>query len=138
MTIYKPFLIAGSILGALSVALGALGAHGLQRLVDQKGLEQRVVQTFHTGVEYQFYHALALIAAGILFAYFPNSWMRAAGWCYLAGVICFSGSLYVITALKVSGGGSIGAGGLVTPLGGLILMAGWVCMIIAVLSKRAA
>lgn len=136
--IFKPFLVAGTILGALAVALGALGAHGLQRMVDQKGLEQRLVQTFHTGVEYQFYHTLALLGAGILYAYFPGSWMRAAGWCYLAGILCFSGSLYAITLLKISGGGSIGVAGVITPLGGLILIAGWVCALVAVLLQRAA
>ena len=136
--IYKPFLVAGTILGALAVALGALGAHGLQRLVDQRGLEQRLVQTFHTGVEYQFYHALALLGAGILVAYFPGSWMRAAGWCFLAGVICFSGSLYAITLLKVFGGGSIGVAGVITPLGGLVLIAGWACALVAMLLQRAA
>ena len=118
--------MAGAILGALAVALGAFGAHALKRVADEQ-----TVGVFHTGVEYQFYHALALLGVGILYAQFPGAWTNRSGWCFLIGTLLFSGSLYAITLLKVSGGGSIGPAGVLTPIGGLFFIAGWVSLLIS-------
>jgi uncharacterized membrane protein YgdD (TMEM256/DUF423 family) len=128
----KTFLITGAVFGALAVALGAFAAHGLKRIADES-----TVNVFHTGVEYQFYHAFALLIAGILYAQFPNAWVARSGWCFGIGIVLFSGSLYAITLLKAFGGGSIGPVGIVTPLGGLFLIAGWVSLLIGLLVKSA-
>ena len=92
---HKTYLITGSLFGALAVALGAFGAHGLKKIVDAD-----TVATFQTGVQYQMYHALALLAAAILFERFPNKWIKWAGACFIIGIILFSGSLYLLTAVE--------------------------------------
>jgi uncharacterized membrane protein YgdD (TMEM256/DUF423 family) len=125
----KTFLIAGALFGALAVGLGALAAHALERVVDD-----RTFRAFHTGVEYQFYHALALLGVGILYSYFPNVWTLRSGWCFIIGIVLFSGSLYAITLLKWAGG-SIGYGGILTPIGGLFFIAGWISLLMTFLSK---
>ena len=125
----KTFLIWGAAYGALAVVLGAFAAHALKRIADEA-----TVNVFHTGVEYQFYHAFALLAVGILTAYFPSVWIARGGWCFVIGTILFSGSLYALTALKINGG-SIGVAGVVTPIGGLFFIAGWVCLLLGLLRK---
>lgn len=125
----KTFLIWGAVYGALAVALGAFAAHGLKRYADDS-----TIAVFHTGVEYQFYHAFALLAVGILFASFPSAWLVRSGWCFVIGTILFSGSLYAITALKINGG-SLGPAGILTPIGGLFFIVGWVCLILGLLKK---
>ncbi|MCL6453359.1 MAG: DUF423 domain-containing protein [Alicyclobacillus sp.] len=117
------FLIVGGVLGFLAVALGAFAAHGLRAKVPPDRLA-----TFHTGAQYQMYHALALIACGISMRLWPpGAWFGAAGWLFTVGVILFAGSLYL---LCVSGKRWLGA---ITPVGGLCFLAGWVCFVIACL-----
>lgn len=115
------FLLVASVLGALSVAGGAFGAHAL------KGqLTETALNSFETGVRYQMYHALALLGIAMLAKQNPEvSLFTTAGWCFIAGVVLFSGSLY---GLSLAG---IKAFGPVTPLGGVAFMAGWVCLAIA-------
>lgn len=122
-------MIWGAVYGALAVVLGAFAAHALKRIADEA-----TVNVFHTGVEYQFYHAFALLAVGILFGSFPSAWMIRSGWCFVIGTILFSGSLYALTALKINGG-SIGVAGVLTPVGGLFFIAGWVCLVLGLLRK---
>lgn len=102
------WLRAGSVLMFLAVALGAFAAHGLKAR-----LSPEMLQVFETAVRYQAYHALALLALGA--ARGPDR----AGWCFVAGVVLFSGSLY---ALALSGVRWLGA---ITPLGGVLFLAGW-------------
>ncbi|TDX00704.1 DUF423 domain-containing protein [Dinghuibacter silviterrae] len=125
----KTFLITGALLGALSVGLGAFAAHALKRMTDEA-----TVGVFHTGVEYQFYHALALLLTGIVYAQFPSAWMTRAGWGFIIGTVLFSGSLYAITLLKINGG-SLGPAGVLTPIGGLFFIYGWVCMLLGFLKR---
>ena len=115
------FLALGAAYGFLGVALGAFGAHALRAR-----LAPDLLAVFHTGVEYQFYHALALLAVGMLMTLRPAAGLNLAGWCFAAGVPLFSGSLYV---LAVSGARWLGA---VTPLGGVLFMAGWVALMAGV------
>jgi uncharacterized membrane protein YgdD (TMEM256/DUF423 family) len=126
----KTFLVAGAIMGGLAVCLGAFAAHALKRLVDEA-----TVNVFHTGVEYQFYHALALLGVGIVYAQFPGAWTVRAGWCFVIGTILFSGSLYAITLVRAAGGGSIGPAGIITPIGGLFFIAGWVSLAIGLFRR---
>ncbi|PWV48965.1 DUF423 domain-containing protein [Chitinophaga sp. S165] len=130
---HKGFLIIAAILGALAVTLGAFGAHKLKELVPPE-----TVGTFQTGVTYQFYHTFALLAVGILFAQLPpaaGNLLEWAGRCFFIGVILFSGSLYVLTMIKATETVGLSKIGIVTPIGGLFFIAGWVCLLLALLKK---
>ena len=116
----KTYLITASLLGALAVALGAFGAHGLKRIVDVES-----VATFQTGVQYQVYHTFALLAAAILYERFSNKWMKWAGTCFIIGIILFSGSLYLLTLLKAADQVGLRGVGIITPIGGMFFIAGW-------------
>ena len=125
---HKGYLTTAALLGALSVALGAFGAHGLKKIVPPE-----TVTTFETGVRYQFYHVFALLAVAILFDKFPGDWMKWAGLLFIIGIILFSGSLYVLTILKATNTVGLSGIGAITPLGGLFLIAGWVAMFVAII-----
>jgi len=116
----KFFFAAGAISGFLSVALGAFGAHGLKNR-----LSAEMLAIFETGVRYQMYHALALLAVSWACSRWPGTWSAGSGWLFLAGTLIFSGSLYV---LALSGVRWLGA---ITPLGGLAFLAGWLCLLVA-------
>ncbi|MHA4847553.1 DUF423 domain-containing protein [Flavitalea antarctica] len=125
---HRGFLITGSLLAALAVGLGAFGAHGLKKIVPAD-----TVTTFETGVRYQFYHCFALIIVAILFEKFAGSWMTYAGYAFIAGIILFSGSLYVLTLIQATGTVGLRGIGIITPIGGLFLIAGWILMAVAFL-----
>ncbi len=120
---HKTFILIAAALGALSVIAGAFGAHALKDTLSASGH----IETFETAVRYQFFHALALLATGILIKDFNNPLMIWSGYAFVSGVILFSGSLYVICFAD------IGAFGIVTPIGGLGLIAGWILMFIGIL-----
>jgi uncharacterized membrane protein YgdD (TMEM256/DUF423 family) len=128
---HKGFLLVASILGALSVGLGAFGAHGLKKVVPPE-----TVASFETAVRYQFYHVFALLAVAILYEKFPDRFLRWAGNFFIIGIILFSGSLYAMTvmdATEMVGKKSIG---IITPLGGLFFMAGWLLLFFGLLKKK--
>ncbi len=128
----KLFLIFGSIGGALAVALGAFAAHQLKQTMTAQALE-----VFETAVRYQFYHVFALLLVGILTERMPGKWMNRSGSLFIAGILLFSGSLYIISGL-MSAGISVPVGlGLLTPLGGLCFISGWFLLTIGVLKARA-
>lgn len=110
----RAFLLLGALFAFLGVALGAFGAHGLRERLSPGDLE-----IFETGVRYQMYHALGLLAVAWVAGRWPGGAATAAGWLFVAGIVVFSGSLY---ALVLSGLRWLGA---VTPLGGLAFLAGW-------------
>ncbi len=114
------FATLGALIAGLAVAAGAFGAHALRAR-----LEPDMLAAFETGARYQMYHGLALLATAWIADRWPGPLPRAAGWCFLTGVLLFSGSLY---ALALSGARMLGA---VTPLGGLAFMAGWACLALA-------
>lgn len=128
---HKGFLLVASILGALAVGLGAFGAHGLKKIVPPE-----TVASFETAVRYQFYHVFALLALAIIYEKFPDSWMRWAGYCFIIGIILFSGSLYALTAMKATDTVGLTGIGIVTPIGGLFFMAGWLFMFFGILKNR--
>jgi uncharacterized membrane protein YgdD (TMEM256/DUF423 family) len=129
---HKNFLIAGTLFGGLAVALGAFGAHGLQKITQ----DEKVLQGFQTGVQYQVYHALALLAVGVLYEKISTRSMLMAGYSFIIGIILFSGSLYLLTLLKVNESSLIRYVGPVTPLGGLLFIAGWLLLVAAVIKKK--
>lgn len=111
-------LMVGGLFALLAVILGALGAHGLNHLMTENG-----AQVFELAVRYQFIHALALIACGILLHLFKGSsatkYFGIAAICFIIGILCFSGSLYVLAFVSLKGFG------LMTPFGGLSFILGW-------------
>ena len=125
---HKLYLSIGTLLGGAAVALGAFGAHGLKKIV-----EPDTVSTFQTGVQYQMYHALALIAVAILFEKFPNKLLRWSGRSFSFGILLFSGSLYILTLFKATGKVGMEGLGLVAPVGGLLLIVGWLLLFLGVM-----
>lgn len=128
---HNGFILAASWLGALAVGLGAFGAHGLKQLVPPE-----TVGTFQTGVQYQMYHVFALLAVGLLHDRNPSPRLVWAGRCFVAGIIAFSGSLYVLTLLKATDTTGLSGIGLITPLGGLLFIAGWLLLAMAWSGKQ--
>ncbi len=118
----KGVLITAAILGAISVGIGAFGAHGLKDMLTANGR----LETFETAVKYQFYHTLALFLLGLLMLNFQHAYLNYAAYAFLAGITVFSGSLYVLCLTNMKWLGAI------TPLGGLGLIAGWVLLALAV------
>src|SRR5437764_368059 len=114
------WLRIGAISGAIAVAAGAFGAHGLRGKLDARALE-----VFETAVRYQMYHALALVVVGLLAAGRPGLSATLAGWMFLLGTVLFSGSLY-----------GLALGGprwlvFITPVGGVGFLVGWVALVLA-------
>jgi uncharacterized membrane protein YgdD (TMEM256/DUF423 family) len=128
---HKAFLSTGALLGAVAVALGAFGAHGLKKIVAPE-----TVATFQTGVQYQMYHSLALLLTANVFDRFPNKWIKWAGGCFVAGIILFSGSLYLLTALKAGELAGADKAGIITPFGGVFFIAGWLCLFLGIIKKN--
>jgi uncharacterized membrane protein YgdD (TMEM256/DUF423 family) len=124
---HKGFLRTAAILGLLAVALGAFGAHGLKKIVPAEA-----INTFETGVRYQFYHALALLAVAMLLEKFPRQSMRYAGICFITGIVLFSGSLYALTLLQATNTVGLRGIGAITPFGGLFFIVGWLCLFIGI------
>lgn len=125
-------MITAFLLGALSVALGAFGAHSLKNI---EGITPETIASFETGVRYQFYHTFALIAVAILYQHFHRNYLQWAGKLFIAGIALFSGSLYALTFLKATQTVGLSGIGIITPFGGLLFMAGWLMMLIAVVKK---
>lgn len=126
----KIFLIIGALLAGLAVALGAFGAHGLKKVVTPEN-----VAIYQTGVQYQMYHALALILVGILSERILNNYLSYAGVLFVAGIVLFSGSLYLIVSLYALNKSVPTAVGILTPIGGLLFILGWICLLVSLLKK---
>lgn len=127
---HKRFLQAAAITGALAVALGAFGAHGLKKLLDAE-----LLQVFETAVRYQFYHVFALLAAGMLYKEFPGKFQKWAGNLFITGMLLFSGSLYLLCYVKYAGL-PLSWIGAITPVGGVAFIAGWLLLFMAVAKKH--
>jgi uncharacterized membrane protein YgdD (TMEM256/DUF423 family) len=114
------FFSMGAVSGFLGVAAGAFGAHAL------KGrLNAEMLGVFETAARYQMYHALALLGAAWGSSNWPGPLASGSAWLFLSGTVLFSGSLY---ALSLTGMTAFGA---ITPIGGLLLLAGWICLALA-------
>lgn len=127
MALFRVFLAIASLLGALAVAGGAFASHALK-----DHLSERMLAIFETGVRYQMYHALALFGVALLLGQTTTSspWLIASGGGFCLGILLFSGSLY---GLSLSGVKLLGA---IAPLGGLALIVGWGCLIVAALTPQ--
>lgn len=129
---HRNFIITASFFGGLGVALGAFGAHGLQNVTS----DEKILHGFHTAVQYQIYHAIALLAVAILADKFPGKWIKRAGYFFITGIVLFSGSLYLITFLKIQHSNAVKFIGPVTPLGGVCFIAGWAFILIAAINRK--
>jgi uncharacterized membrane protein YgdD (TMEM256/DUF423 family) len=115
----KAFLLIGAAAGFLGVALGAFGAHGLRAR-----LSPDMLAVFETGVRYHMYHAAAILLVALMAARLDGWIIRAAGWCFSAGIVLFSGSLYVLAITGTT------AFGMITPFGGLAFLLGWALLVV--------
>ncbi len=119
----KLFLVIGSIAMALSVAIGAFGAHGLE-----PRLTERMMKNYQTGVQYHMIHGIGLVAVGLAALKVASTGLLSgAGWSFIIGIVLFSGSLY---AMALTGITKLGA---ITPIGGLAFIVGWVLLATAVI-----
>ena len=119
------FLTAAAISGALAVLLGAFGAHLLKQVISPDMLE-----VYKTGIQYQFYHTFALLGVGILMHFKPTRTLKWSGYLFIAGITIFSGFLYL---LAITGTKALG---MIVPIGGLMLVAGWIGMLVHILKIR--
>ncbi len=116
----KLFLILAALFGGLAVIAGAMLAHSLKPIMPEAARE-----IYETAVRYQFYHVFALLACGMLAEKFPAMAVRRAGNFFISGILLFSGSLYIISAMITSGIRVPLFIGILTPAGGICLIAGW-------------
>ncbi len=114
----KKILMSAAVLGACGVMIGTFGAHGLKPLLEKYGR----LDTFETAVKYHFYHTLVLFALALVHEKFKLKSVKLIFWLYLAGILIFSGSLYVLCLTNEP---VLGA---VTPIGGVFLIVAWLML----------
>lgn len=129
---HKNYIAFAALFGGLAVLLGAFGAHGLEDLTT----DPKIIHGFQTGVQYQMIHALALLAVGIMYEKFPETQMKWAASCFIAGIILFSGSLYLLTILQIQESNVVKIAGPITPVGGLFFIVGWLFLFLAAKKKK--
>jgi len=117
MTLARSSTVAAALAGAAAVVLGAFGAHALRSSLDAQSLG-----TWHTAVDYQFWHALALLATGVLARTRASIALRVAAVAFAVGIVLFCGSLYLLALGAPRGFGAI------TPLGGVAFIVGWLAL----------
>ena len=122
----KIVLVFGAVYGGLAVIMGAFGAHALKKVLTVEKL-----QSFETGVKYQMYHAIVLLVVGFFFSFSSKveQWM---GWCFVVGVFLFSVSIYLLSLSSVWEVNLLFLWP-VTPLGGLIIIIGWILLLLSII-----
>lgn len=119
-------LLTGAIFGLLGVALGAFGAHALEKMLEESGR----TDTYELAVQYQFYHAFALLAVGVLQYHLTSKYLKTAAMFFTGGTILFSGSLYLLCFTQTK------AFVYATPFGGVLLIFGWLLLVIAIFTSK--
>lgn len=114
---YGKFLASGAVFAFLGVVMGAFGAHILKNY-----LESNLLIVFETAVKYQMYHSLAMVVVAVLMKSNRNVWLIRSVWFFTAGIVIFSGSLYVLSLTGIKWFGAL------TPFGGIAFLAGWICL----------
>ena len=122
----RNILLVASVLGALSVLIGAMGAHFFEDYL----ISIDRVETFQTAIRYQFYHILLLLSLGLLFDVLPSKMIKCAFYCCLFGILFFSGSLYLLCVTNNT------IFGIITPIGGLLLVLSWLLLIVAIIQVK--
>lgn len=131
----KQFITIG-ILGAVAVALGALGAHALKNQLSTGLVTPDQLNGFDTAVKYQMYHTLAMFLIVLLKIKFESKLLNAAYLLFFWGIVLFSGSLYFLCTRNLLGMEGLRVLGPITPLGGVLFVAGWLCLASSVFKKR--
>ena len=126
----RKIIITASFFGMLAVVAGAFGAHGLQAMLSVKNME-----VWHTAVQYQFYHVFALLFLSTQIG-FKENLFKASYYLFTFGIIFFSGSLYLLSCRDILGWGWLPVLGPVTPIGGLLLIAGWITLGLAAFRNK--
>jgi len=129
---HKNYFLLAAVLGAIAVATGAFGAHGLHKITT----DEKILHGYHTAVQYQVYHVLALLIAAAVADKLSPKLFRWSAFCFTGGILLFSGSLYLLTYLKIQGSAAAKAVGPVTPLGGVLFIAGWILLGIAAIKQK--
>ena len=125
------FLIIAGFSGAITVALGAMGAHALKTRISPE-----LLQVYEKGVQYQMYHTLALLCTALLMQHNSSRYLKWSGNFFITGIILFSGSLYFLSIRSLIGLEDIRWVGAITPFGGLSFIMGWVLLAISFLNKK--
>lgn len=125
----NPFLLLASFFGASSVALGALGAHWLRTKLEAGIIDHFQYDAFDKASKYQLLHSLALLFVFLAVRSANDKLLRITGWLFAGGILLFSGSIYALSTQKICGL-NVSFLGPVTPLGGMLLISGWVCLFI--------
>lgn len=131
----KNILRSGALTAAAGVALGAFGAHALEGLVADGKIESARLETWHTAVQYQFYAAFALCILALAKDHLQARALRWAHICMITGIFLFSGSLYLLVLSPLIGGETYSWLGAITPLGGLLFIAGWLLIFFSAREK---
>lgn len=126
----KRIILTAAFFGALAVALGAFGAHGLKEVLSASDLD-----VWKKGVEYQFYHTLALLYLST-FARYRNKLINIAYICFTFGIVFFSGSLYILSTRGITHLNIVSFVGPITPIGGLLFIFGWIMLFFAALKDK--
>lgn len=129
---HKTFLAAAAIFGGIGVALGAFGAHGLQKITT----DPVILSSYDTASRYQLIHALALLGIAALAERNPDKLLRWSANCLIIGIMLFSGSLYLLTYFKINESEVVKMIGPVTPVGGIFLIMGWIFLLVMALKKK--
>lgn len=126
----KNYIRLGALFGLTAVIIGAFGAHALKPL-----LSAEMLQIYHTGVEYQFYHALALLLTAVIYQFYPSALLKRAGLFFTIGILLFSGSIYILSFKELLAFLPLKIFGIVTPIGGIFFILGWLSLLMS--SKKA-
>lgn len=132
----KNLLLFSTLSGAFAVALGAMGAHYLKSKIETGQMTPESIQTFETAVKYQFYHTLVLIFIVLLSDRFKTALLNYSAYCFIAGIVFFSGSLYLLSTKLLLGIENWRWLGPITPLGGICFISGWLFLFFSFLKKE--
>lgn len=124
---HKGYLRTAFIVGAITVALGAFGAHKLKEMLDEDALK-----VYEKAILYQFIHVFALAMSAILYKYFPNGRVKASAVLFLLGIVLFSGSLYLLSFGAATDAAGFKWAGPITPIGGVCFIAGWITLALGI------
>ena len=132
----KRLVAFAGISGALAVALGAMAAHLLRSKMEAGLLTMNDLQAFETAAKYQMYHSIVLLVIALLTDKLSSRYIYKATYCFMAGIVLFSGSLYILSTAQLIGLTSVHWLGPVTPIGGLFLITGWLLLAFSAISDR--
>ena len=128
---HKKVLIIAGILGAIAVIMGAMGAHALETLISPNSLK-----SYLTGARYNMVHAITLVALAGNQQYIHPKWFQISTYTFLIGTLLFSGSIYLLSTSAITGIEAKSVLGPITPIGGLVLISGWVSIVIGAIQAK--